>query len=93
MHRAVGKELQGGEGGESLLPEGGLKEIQVLLVPLLTTLQQQSELCPLQLQRPDLPGTRGEGPCAASGTELPQQHRVAVSISARRGSFSLLCPP
>lgn len=72
MDRTVDKDVtQEGRAGESLVPVGVLEEIQVLLMPLLETLQQQFVLRPLQLQHPDLPGIRGEGPCAAPGTELP----------------------
>lgn len=93
MDRAVGKDLtEEGSTGKRLVPVGALKEIQVLLVPLLETLQQQFVLCPLQLQRPDLPGTRGEVPCAVPGTQLLQQHLVAIGISGQEGFSSLLSP-
>ena len=86
--RAVGEE---GSTGERLVPVGALKEIQFLLVPLLEIFQQQFVLCPLQLQHSDLPVTRRESPCAALGTELPQQHLVAIGVSGQGGFTSLPC--
>ena len=93
--RAVGKALadEGSMCSRLWVPVGALEEIQVLLVPLLEALQKDSVLCPRQLQRLHLPGTRGEAPCAAQGTELPQQHLLAAAFSGQAASSSLPRPP
>lgn len=58
--------------GESLVPVCSLKEIQVLLVPLLETLQQHFVLRPLQLQHLDLGGTQGRRSWCCPGYRVPK---------------------